>query len=88
MENADRINNNNFHQLRFVFKHPDFDNVEVFATIPKEVVRPTIDAVVIHSAGIEGDLHADTGDIHESDLALMRAEALTFFKKFMLEGTD
>ena len=78
MGHRGQINHEDYHQLRFVFTHVEFGEVEVFATSPKNVYSPTVSDIVIQSAGIVGDLHADAEDISELDLALMKQEAFRF----------
>lgn len=78
MNRCNQINHKDYHQLRFIFTHPEFGEVEVFATSPKSSNPLNINDIFIQSAGIAGDLHADAEDISESDLDLMKLETLRF----------
>lgn len=78
MNRRDQINHKDYYQLRFVFTHPEFGDVEVFATSPKPTKTPSIRDISIQSAGVAGDLHADAEDISEPELDLMRLETLRF----------
>lgn len=89
MDVDDRINNEAYFQMRFTSHRDANQNViEIFATIPRDKEEITLDDVVVHSAGIVGDLHVTADDIEPDELDKMRETTLKTFKIARSQGFE